>query len=260
MRTVTGRALALLALGVAVSACGAPLLQPACVDVVGQALPTPGPTSPTLSTAWHDEALGERPRWVQARRTQTTLGPHCSGGTSQFLAALDDIRGYWAQEDTFEGATARDRSTEGVVCVFYPSPDVVPTNVMREPKRLASGALEGELWEDHKRQIDGAAFLLEAGVVVVARGRAVARVRAMVEKSASPPPPLPIADAVEQWTYSESSGPELHWLLFNGVSLERRTFANETEAKRDLQDRLARGSGKRRAWRSGNDVYRFSPR
>jgi hypothetical protein len=193
------------------------------------------------------------------------IGAHCAGGTSGFLPELDDFGFGWAQNDTFDGQGAADPSQEAHVCVFHPVPNVVPSHALRNPRPLASGALEGALWEDHKLQGNGVAFLLEAGVVVVARGSAVARVRDKVSRSATPPPPLPMANEVHQWTYSTRRGRSLHWLLFNGGSLELLLHENEADARRELEDRLGAVSGAapaktaKRAWRNGTNVYVFKP-
>ncbi len=233
-----------------------------CGDLVGPAMLPPSPDLPRVSTAWHDDALGEAPRWVQANRPVShLLGSHCAGGTSGYFPSLDGFGSQWVQVDTFEGAThSGDRAQEATVCVFFPAPDVVPSYAPQSPRRLPSGALEGELWENGKRQSNGATFLLEAGVVVVARGGAVARVRNSVTKSAAPPPPLAIADDVHQWTYSASDGRSVHWLLANGVSLERHPHGTEVEAKEYLAGQFPLYPPTKRVWRHGTDVYVYKAR
>lgn len=253
----------------ALAGCASPL----CGSVSGPAIPSPGPQLPQFSTDWHRDALGEKPRWIQANRPtrHMLIGFHCGGGTSGYFPRLNDFAWDWAQLDTFDGERPSDKaSEEPVVCVFHPFPNTVPTHELRNPRRLPSGALEGDLWEDDKKQSNGAAFLLEGSVIVVARGSAVPRVRAMVSKSATPPPPLPIANDVHQWTYANHYGwRSLSWLYYNGASIELRPHATESEARSALEedirthrivlDVLHKKDDGRRAWLHGTDLYIYKP-
>lgn len=198
---------------------------------------SPQPPGAALFGDWHVAALGAPPDGVEASRGDIAK---CYIGVPPGRAELDlKLRRGWAQVDTVWGPSRRDGSRIGQVCILHPPPGSVP-HLLRSVRPLPSGALEGTLVEvsgawlvDESVAPDGATFLLASGVVVVARGTALAPTRALLARSAAPPAPLPMAPEVAFFFWTHDPRPRLVWHLDDArrTRVERQTYSSPAAAE-----------------------------
>ncbi len=200
---------------------------------------SPGPALPQIHGEWHRWALGQEPGGVSAFRPPEALHDlTCGVGNEKFWAQLDRV-------------SVPDEALNEL-CLFFPAPGASPPPLQR-PIRLPSGAVEGQ-------SDDGARFLLHGNVLVVARGAAIAPLRALLIQNATPPPPLPIAPWVRGWSFhmnglhwSDSTG-DYHVYLHRSVADARRAY--------DLLPtvcRISQSCERERHWLSGPLLYIHDP-
>lgn len=263
---------------------GLPLLLVACAPAIGEAPRTPLPEGPRASplpegvpplSAWHQAVLGAAPEAASASLAGIAS---CSVSTKEPLAELDlKLRRGWAQIDTVWLVNRPGVDTAAQVCVFHPPAGAVP-HALRNVRPLPSGVLEGTLVEVSGKWLteetvvsDGATFLLAGGVVVVARGTALAPTRALLDRDPAPPPPLPMTADVSFWTYwfTSTPTPRLHWRLRGGTRVERQTYRSPAEAadaasrSHAVFSRMEQQTPeprRTRVWWHGTEMFELSPR
>jgi hypothetical protein len=138
--------------------------------------------------------------------------PCLSSGKLDYTQLAAPLTAGWVESVTLEGH-CEDGRTPAIVYVFYPAPGAATEpHVLPGAHALPSGAVEGAyVVEDFmhggpaRTESDGATFLLEGGVLVVAIGPAVSSARAYISRTATPPVRPPIAAGVDSWQLDVSA-------------------------------------------------------